>query len=130
MYLLNFSVALAQNKTGVTTATAMAAAGGNAPLVPHMRPCATRQHHEWMGHNPPSKWMYFGGRLRVCMALKALLYSGNYESPQQLSVLRAIHTLNSPQNYACLLGGLLPIHLMHRRRAQASCGVLGGHFSW
>ncbi len=40
MFLLRFSVALAQNTTGVTTATAMAAAGGNAPLAPHMMPSA------------------------------------------------------------------------------------------
>ncbi len=33
------------------------------------------------------------------MALKALLCSGDDESPQHRSVLRAIHTLNSPKNY-------------------------------
>jgi hypothetical protein len=37
--LLHFSVALAQNTTGITTATTMAAACGNGPLAPHMRPC-------------------------------------------------------------------------------------------
>jgi hypothetical protein len=52
------------------------------------------------------------------MALKVLLCSGNDESPQHQSVLRAIHTLNSPQNYIRLLGELLPIHLMHWRGAQ------------
>jgi hypothetical protein len=52
------------------------------------------------------------------MALKALLCSDNDESPQHRSVLRAIHTLNSPKNYTCLLGGLSPIHLWHRRGAQ------------
>jgi hypothetical protein len=43
VFLFLFSVALAQNTTGFTTATTMAAAGGNGPLAPHMRPCALRQ---------------------------------------------------------------------------------------
>jgi hypothetical protein len=38
VFLLHFSVALAQNTTGITTTTAMAAAGGNGPLAPHMTP--------------------------------------------------------------------------------------------
>jgi hypothetical protein len=42
VFLFLFSVALAQNTTGVTTATTMAAAGGNGPLAPHMRPGAPR----------------------------------------------------------------------------------------
>ncbi len=42
VFFFLFSVALAQNTTGVTTATTMAAAGGNGPLAPHMRPCAQR----------------------------------------------------------------------------------------
>ncbi len=50
----------------------MAAAGGNAPLAPHMRYCAQRQRAEWMEDDPPSLWMYFLGGLRVFMALKAL----------------------------------------------------------
>jgi hypothetical protein len=40
VFLLNFSVALAQNTTGITTAKAMAAASRNGPLVPYMTPCA------------------------------------------------------------------------------------------
>ncbi len=36
------SVALAQNTMGITTATTMAATGGNGPLASHMRPCALR----------------------------------------------------------------------------------------
>jgi hypothetical protein len=89
----------------------MAATGGNGPLAPHMRPCAPRQCIKWMGDNPPSLWMYLGRGLRVCIALKALLCSSNAELPQHRSVLRAIHTLNSPTNYLHLLGGLLTIHL-------------------
>jgi hypothetical protein len=61
VFLFLFSVAIAHNTTGVTAATTMAAAGGNAPLVPHMRSCAQRQRVEWMGDNPPSLRMYFWG---------------------------------------------------------------------
>jgi hypothetical protein len=52
------------------------------------------------------------------MALKALLCSGDDESPQHRSVLRAINTLNSPKIFIRLLGGLLPINLTHWRGAQ------------
>jgi hypothetical protein len=103
---------------GITTTTTMAAASRNSPLVPHMMPCALHRCHEWIGDNPPSKGMYFGGRLRVCMALKALLCSGDDELPQHQSVLRAMHTLNSPPKYTPLLGGLSPIYSMHLRRSQ------------
>jgi hypothetical protein len=118
VFLLLFSAALAQSTTGVTTTTTMATAGGNDPLAPHMRPCTPRQHFEWIDDNPPSLQMYFLGRLRVCMALKVLLCSGNDELPQHWSVLRAIHTLNSPKNYIPLLGGLSPIHSTCQRGAQ------------
>jgi hypothetical protein len=96
----------------------MATAGRNGPLVPHMRPCAPRRCFEWMGGNPLSLRMYFGGGLRVCMALKALLCSNDDALPQHRSVLRAIQSLNSPKNYIHLLGGLSPIHLTHLRGAQ------------
>jgi hypothetical protein len=96
----------------------MAANGGKGPLAPHMRPCAPRWCFEWMGGNPPSLRMYLGGGLRVCMVLKALLCSGDDELPQHWSVLRAIHTLNSPKNYIRLLRGLPPIHSTHWRGAQ------------
>jgi hypothetical protein len=61
VFLFLFSLALAQNTTGVTTATTTAAAGGYAPLAPHLRPGALRRCIEWMGDNPPSLQMYFGG---------------------------------------------------------------------
>jgi hypothetical protein len=96
----------------------MVAADGNGPLAPHMRPCAPRRRVEWNGDNPLSLRMYFLGGLRVFMALKALLCSGNDEFPQHWSVFRAINTLNSPKKYIRLLGVLLPIHLTHWRRAQ------------
>ncbi len=118
VFLFLFSVALAQITTSITTATTMAAASGNGPLAPHMRPGALRRCVEWMGDNPPSLRAYSLQGLRVFMALKVLLCSGDDELPQHWSVLRAINTLNSPKKYICLLGGLLPIHLTHRRRAQ------------
>ncbi len=118
MFLFLFSVALAQNTTGIATATTVAAAGGNGPLAPHMRPCAPRRRVEWMGDNPPSLWIYSLGGLRVFMALKALLCSGNNESPQHWSVLRAINTLSSPKNYIRSLRGLSPIHSTRWRGAQ------------
>jgi hypothetical protein len=118
VFLFLLSVAIAQNTTGVTTATTMATAGRNGPLVPHMRPCAPCGRIKWMGNNPPSLRMYSLGGLRVLMALKVLLCSGNDESPQHWSVLRAINTLNSPKKYLRLLGGLSPIHSTCRRGAQ------------
>jgi hypothetical protein len=52
------------------------------------------------------------------MALKTLRCCGNASFPEQRSALRAIHTLNPPQKYIRKLGGLSPIHLMCRCRAQ------------
>ncbi len=52
------------------------------------------------------------------MALKTLRCCGDSSSPEQRSALRAINTLNPPKEYIRKLGGLLPIHLMHRRGAQ------------
>jgi hypothetical protein len=118
VFLFLFSVASAQNTTGITTATIMAAAGGNGPRAPHMRPRAPRRRVEWMGDNPQSLRMYSLAGLRVFMALKALLCSGYDELPQHWSVLRAINTLNSPKKYIRLLGGLSPIHLTCWRGAQ------------
>jgi hypothetical protein len=62
------------------------------------------------------------------MALKALLCFGNDESPQHQSVLRAIHTINSPKNYTRLLGGLSPIHLACQRGVQGLMWGTRGHF--
>jgi hypothetical protein len=96
----------------------MAAAGGNGPLVPHMRPGAPRRCIKWMGNNPLSLQMYFLGRLRVFMDLKALLCSGDDELPQHRSVLGTINALSSPKSYIHLLGGLSPIHSTRRRGAK------------
>ncbi len=54
VFLFLFSVALAQNTTGITTATTMAATGRNGPLAPHMRPWALCRRVKWMGDNTPS----------------------------------------------------------------------------
>jgi hypothetical protein len=62
------------------------------------------------------------------MALKALLCSGNDELPQHWSVLRAIHTLNSPKNYIRLLGGLFSINLMCQCGAQGLMWGTRGQF--
>jgi hypothetical protein len=70
------------------------------------------------GRRPPEIADVFFGGLRVFMALKVLLCSGDDESPQHRSVLRAISTLNSPKKYTRLLGGLSPIHLTRRHGAQ------------
>ncbi len=58
------------------------------------------------------------------MALKVLICSGDDESPLHWSVLGAINTLNSPENYIRLLRGLSPIYLMHWRGAQ---GLMWGN---
>ncbi len=118
MFLFLFSVALAQNTTCVITATTMAAANGNGPLAPHMRPGAPRRHVKWMGNNPPSLRMYFLGGSRVFMDLKALLCSVDDELPQHRSVLGTINTLNSPKSYTRLLGGLSSIHSTRRHGAK------------
>ncbi len=62
------------------------------------------------------------------MALKDLLCSSDDELPQHWSVLRAIHTLNSPKIYICLLGGLLPIHTLCRCGAQGLIWGIRGPF--
>jgi hypothetical protein len=94
VFLFLFSVALAQNTTGVKTATTMAAASGNGPLVPYMRPCAPRRCVKWMGNNPPSLRMYSLGGLRVlwpskCSFVPAMINCHNigvfegHKHPQQ-----------------------------------------------
>ncbi len=74
--------------------------------------------HQMDGRQPSVLVDVFWGRIEGVMALKALLCSGNDALPQHWSVLRAIHTLNSPKNYIPLLGGLLTIHSMHWIGAQ------------
>ncbi len=73
-----------------------------------------------MGDNSPSKQIYFFGGLRVCMAL---LCFGNYASPQHWSILRAIHTLNTPKNYIPLPG---ESSLSKRRCWSGAQGLMWG----
>ncbi len=81
------------------------------------------------GWQPPELAdVFFGGGLRVFMALKVLLWSGNDGPPQHRSVLRAINTLNSPKNYIRMLGGLSPIHLTCPRNAQGLMWGTRGRF--
>ncbi len=87
------------------------------PSIPHEALCSAPM--LWMaGWQPPKLADVFFEGLRVCMALEALLCSGNNASPQHWSVLRAIHTLNSPKKYIRLLRGLLPINSTHWRGAR------------
>ncbi len=81
-----------------------------------------------MDNNLLSLRMYFLGGLRVFMALKVLLCSGDDELPKHQSVLRAIHTLNSPKNYIRKLGGLSPIHSTRLRGAQGLMWGTRGQF--
>jgi hypothetical protein len=62
------------------------------------------------------------------MALKTLQCCGNASLPEQRSALRAVHTLNNPQKYTRLLGGLSAIHSTHQRGAQSLMWGAGEHF--
>ncbi len=87
------------------------------PSAPHEALRSPPTH--WMDGRQPSKLAdVFWGGLRVCMPLKALLCSSNDALQQYWSVLRAVHTLNSPKNYIHLLGGLSTIRLTHWIGAQ------------
>ncbi len=113
---------------GVTTATTMAAASGNGPLAPHMRPCAPRRHIEWMGENPPSLRMYFGGDWGCVWPSKhsfvpAMMHCHNiivFWGPYTPSTTPKIIS-------ACSGGFQLSIRRIGLER-KASCGTLGGHF--
>ncbi len=83
------------------------------PHIPPHEALRSAPMHQMNGQQPSKLADYFGGELRVCMALKALLCSGDDALPQHWSVSRAIHTLISPQNYIRLLGRLSPIHLTY-----------------
>ncbi len=125
MFLLHFSVALAQSQPPQPWPPPAEMA-----LAPHMRLCTPRQRFEWMGDNPPSKRMYFLGGLRVCVLPSkcSFVCSGDDELPQHRSILRAIHNLNSPQNYTACLGSCRPSIRRISLERKASCGALGGHF--
>ncbi len=123
---MHFSLALAQNTTGVTTATTMATAGGNGPLAPHMSPCALRQCVKLIGDNLPSKQIRynFGG------------VDGVY-GPQNTPMLwwciitttsECLEGRTHPHHHKKLYPlawGLLPIQLTCWHGTQ---GLLGDHF--
>ncbi len=65
--------------------------------------------HQMDGQQPLKQADIIWEGLRLCMALKELFCSGNDPLPQHWSVLRAIHTLNTPKNYIHLLAKSSPI---------------------
>ncbi len=123
-----FSVALAQNTTGVTTATTMAAAGRNAPLAPHKRPCAPRQHVEWMGNNPPRLRMYFLGWLRMFMDLKRSFVPA-MTNRHNIGVFWGPYSPSTTPKIISACPGGYPTSIWRVGAEQkVSCGALGGHF--
>ncbi len=119
------SVALAQNTTGVTTATTMAAAGGNGLLAPHMRPCAPRRRVKWMGDNPPSLRLYCWGGWGCLWPSKRFR---RWCIATNWSVLRAMHTPTAPKIISACSGGYHPSIWRVGEERKVSCGALGGHF--
>ncbi len=106
----------------------MAAASRNGPQAPHMRPCAPCQCLEWMGDNPPSLRMYFMGGLRVFMALKVLLCSGNNALPQHGVFWEPYTPPTAARITSACLGGCFQSIRRGCAERKASCGALGGHF--
>jgi hypothetical protein len=104
----------------------MAAAGGNAPLAPHMRYCAQRRRIEWMGDDPPSLRMYFFGGVEGVYGPQSA--SGDDASPQNRSVLRAMQTPTAPQIISACSGGYHPSIQCVGAERKVSWGGLGGHF--
>jgi hypothetical protein len=107
---------LQQHTTGVTTATTattatitttMAAASGNCPLAPHMRPCTLCQRIKWMGNYPPSKQIYFLVVLRVCMALKHSNVVAMHHCRNK-GVFLGPYTPSTPKIISACLGGCRP----------------------
>jgi hypothetical protein len=82
------------------------------------------------GRQPPKQAVIILGGVRGCMAIKALLFSGNDQSPQHRSVLRAIHPLTPPKIITTCLMGLPPSSNDDSMGRKASCGAQGGHFRW
>ena len=80
------------------------------------------------GQQSPERAVILLGGVRGCMAIKALICSGNDASPQHLSVLRAIHPLTPPKVITTCLEGLPPSSNDDSAGLNASCGTQGGHF--
>ncbi len=129
VFLFLFSVALAQNTTGITTATTMAAAGRNGPLAPHMRPCAPRQCFKWMDDNPPSLWMYLGEGDWGCVWPSKRSFVPAMMNHHTIGVFWGPYTpLAAPQIISACSGGCHPSIQRVGAERKASCGALGGHF--
>ncbi len=130
MFLLHFSAALAQNTTGITTTTTMAAAGRNGPLVPHMRPCAPHRCFEWMGDNTPSLRIYFWGGWGCVWPSKrsfipAMMLCHN------IGVFWGPYTPSTaPKIISACLGGYPPSIQRIGMERKALCGALGSLFCW
>jgi hypothetical protein len=95
----------------------MAATGTNGPLVPHTRPTLHANASNGWATTPRASVYNFGG-FWGCLWPSNTLMLWWWCITTTSECLRAIHTLNTPQNYTPLLGGLSPIHLMHWRGAQ------------
>ena len=84
----------------------MVAVGGNVPLEPHKRPFVLIRRVGSIGDDILSKRICFLWGVTGCMTLKTLRCCGGASSPEQGSVLRAIHPINSHKKHTRLLGGL------------------------
>ncbi len=80
------------------------------------------------GRQPPKQVVIILGGVWGCMALKALLCSGDDVSPQHQSVLRAIHPFNLQKIICTCSGGLPPSSDDEGVERNASCGSQGGNF--
>ncbi len=123
----SISVALAQNTTGVTTATTMAAAGGNGPLAPHMRPCTRADvSNGWkttlhacrciLGEDWGCVWP---SKRSIVPAMMHCHNIGVFWGPYTPST--------APKIISACSGGCWPSIRWIGLERKASCGALGGH---
>ena len=80
------------------------------------------------GQQPPKQAVIIMGRVRGCIAIKALFCSDNDALPQHWSVLKAIHPLNLQKIMCTCSEGLPPLSNDDNAGHKASCGAQGGHF--
>ncbi len=128
MFSLHFSVTLAQNTTGVTTTTTMAAAGRNGPIAPHMRPSAPRRRfHGWVTTPQACGCIFWGGWGCLwpskCSFVPAMMHHHN------IGVFWGPYTPSTvAKNTSACSGGCHPSIRCVCVELKASCGALGGHF--
>ncbi len=112
----------------VTTVTTIAAAGGNGPLAPHMRPCTTCWHVKWMSDNPPSKQIYFLEGWGCVWPLKCS-FVPTMMHYHNIGAFWGPYTSSTPQRSISACSASLPLSIGDiGLECKASCGVLGGHF--